>query len=995
MSLSSASLTPSPVPDAQTPPGLRIQLLGGFRVWVGDRVIPDEAWRPRATATLLKLLALAPAHRLHRDEVLEVLWPESPVATAANRLHSTLYAARRILEPDLPPRVPSAYLRMDGEQLVLCPNGALWTDVAAFEAAAVAADGSRDPAAYAAAIALYTGELLPEDRYEEWAASRREELHNRYVTLVRRMAELYEAQGNLGAAITTLERLVAAEPTDEAAAAMLMRLYATVGRRTEAIRLYRHLCEVLRRELEVAPAESTRRLYQEILHGSFPSRAMTALGPRGEGRWAAGSSPSLQVRHNLPAPLTSFIGRTQELAEVMRLLESSRLVTLTGVGGCGKTRLALEVAARVVERFADGVWLVELAALSDEALLVQMVASALGVREEPGRSLFDTLLTYLRPLQMLLVLDNCEHLVRGCASLAEQLLRTCPRLQILATSREAPGIAGETRWRVPSLRTPDPCALPAGDDLPARLTAYDAVHLFVDRARLAEPGFTLTPHNAPAVVQICHRLDGIPLAIELAAARVKVLSVEQIATRLDDALRLLTGGSRTALPRQQTLQATMDWSYNLLTPKEQTLLRRLAVFANGAILEAVEAICAGGDIDAAEVLDLLAALVDKSLVQVEELAGQAWYRLLEIIRQYAAEKLRAAGEEAEFRRRHRAWYLQLAERAEPESWGARQRLWLRRLELEYDNLRAALGWSISDPEGIDAGLRLAAALWNFWWMRGSLSEGRRWLEHLLARQDEASPAALAKALHAAGVIAYGLGDHVSAAHALERSLTLYRTLEDQRGIALNLVYLGMLARHQGNYAQALPLVEESLAIFQRIGDTWATAVALNVLGDIAIDRQDYPTARRLYEQGLALLRRVQDAWGIAFTLVHLSRIAYRQGEHQQAVMLCREALTLLQELGVPRGIAACLETLACVAAAQGQPVRATRLLGAAVALRESMGTPLPPSDRREYEEVLAALRSALDAEVFAEAWAAGRALTVPQAVAEALLIGPDTAPGAV
>ncbi len=989
MSFSSASA--QSVGDAHRssqPPGLRIQLLGGFRVWVGNRTIPDQAWRPRATATVLKLLALAPGHQLHRDEVLELLWPETPVATAANRLHGILYTARRILEPDLPPRARSAYLRMEGEQVALCPGGALWTDVAAFETAAASAETSQEPATCMAAITLYGGELLPEDRYEEWAVRRREELHARYVALVRRLAELCQAQGDLAGTIAALERLIAAEPTDEPAHVALMRLYAATGRRTQALRLYNQFRETLQRELEVEPEAATQRLYEDILRGDIPS--VQEVPAQGDWQAGRGVHPPAQRRHNLPVQLTSFIGREREIAEVTGLLTTSRLVTLTGTGGCGKTRLALEVAARVVDWFADGVWLVELAALTDGQLVVQAVASALGLRQQSGRPLVEILVDYAQPRHLLLVLDNCEHLVGACAALADLLLRDCPRLHILATSREPLGIAGETRWRVPSLDTPDPHTLPDGVDLPSLLAGYDAVRLFVDRARLSAPNFMLTPHNAAAVAQVCHRLDGLPLAIELAAARVNVLPVEQIAARLHDVFHLLGGGSRTALPRQQTLQAMMDWSYDLLSEKEQRLLRRLAVFADGATLEAAEAICTGNGIDAAEVLDLLAALVDKSLVIVEEHAGEARYRLLEIIRQYAAGKLQAAGEEAELRRRHRDWYLRLAERAEPESWGAAQRLWLERLELEHENLRAALAWSVADPQGAEAGLRLAAALWNFWWMRGYLSEGRRWLEQMLRRQEEAPLAARAKGLHASGVIAYALGDHATANQELEQSLALYQSLGDRRGIALNLTYLGMLARHRGEYARASTLLEKSATLLRGLGETWAMAVALNVLGDIAADQRDYATARAFYEQGLGLLRHVQDTWGIAFTLVHLGRVAYWQGEHRHAVLLCREALTLLQELGVPRGTAACLETLAGIAAARGQLDRATQLFGAAAALRRSLGTPSAPQERADNERVIAMLRAGLGAEAFAEAWAAGSTLPTTQAVAAALAVQPDT-----
>jgi len=384
--------------------------------------------------------------------------------------------------------------------------------------------------------------------------------------------------------------------------------------------------------------------------------------------------------NNLPRQLTSFIGREREMAEVKRLLTTTRLLTLTGSGGCGKTRLALQVAADLVEEFANGVWLVELAALTDPALVPQAVASALGVREEPGRPLLATLSDYLKAKRLLLLLDNCEHLVAACAYLAEALLRACPHLRILATSREALNIAGETVWRVPSLSLPDLLHLPSVE----HLTQYEAVRLFIERALISRPDFVLTSQGAPSVAQVCHRLDGIPLAIELAAARVKVLSVEQIAARLDNRFRLLTSGSRTALPRQKTLRAAIDWSYDLLSETERMVLRRLSVFAGGWTLEAAEAICVGEGIEWHEVLDPLMQLVDKSLVMMEEQGGTVRYRLLETVRQYGRDKLPASGEADVVRGRHRDWYLALAERAEPELLGSNQAVWLERLETEHD-----------------------------------------------------------------------------------------------------------------------------------------------------------------------------------------------------------------------------------------------------------------------------------------------------------------------
>src|SRR6516162_8486227 len=486
------------------------------------------------------------------------------------------------------------------------------------------------------------------------------------------------------------------------------------------------------------------------------------------------SPPPRSALHNLPMQLTSFVGREREIAETRRLLETTRLLTLTGPGGCGKTRLALRVAADSLEQFPDGVWLVELASLADPAFVPHTVAAALDVPEQPSRPVTDTLADYLRTKKLLLLVDNCEHLHAACQSLIDHLLRECAAVRILATSRVALGVEGESTYRVPSLRLPDsPHSLPA-----AQLAEYDAIRLFVDRAALAQSGFTLTERTAPAIAQICRRLDGMPLAIEFAAARVRMLSPDQIAARLDDRFRLLTAARRQILPRQQTLRATMDWSYDLLSEPEQALLRRLSVFAGGWPFEAAEAVCAGDGVAAPAILDLLTQLVDKSLVIAETHGGEARYRLLETVRQYGAEKLQGAGEAAEVRRRHRDWFVALAEQAEPELRGMRQRLWSDRLEMEHDNLRAAYEWTMTEPEGRREGLRLATALFSFWRSIGYWSEGHEWLEQGLLSSGDVAPSIRAKALANAALFAW-------------------RARKDERAIAL---------------------AEEGLAVCKEVGD---------------------------------------------------------------------------------------------------------------------------------------------------------------------------------
>jgi predicted ATPase len=683
--------------------------------------------------------------------------------------------------------------------------------------------------------------------------------------------------------------------------------------------------------------------------------------------------------NNLPIQLTSFIGREREKVEVKRLLSASRFLTLTGSGGAGKTRLALQVAAEALEGFPDGVWLVELAALSDPSLVPKMVASALDVPEQPGRALTGTLADSLRGKSVLVILDNCEHLVAACAHLTTALLRACPRLRILATSREALGVAGETTWRVPSLSIPDPQCLPSLD----RLTEYEAVRLFIDRALASAPQFAVTSGNAAAVAQVCHRLDGIPLALELAAARVKVLAVEQIAARLDDRFRLLTGGSRTALPRQQTLRAAMDWSYDLLSQNERAVLQRLSVFVGGCTLEAAEAVCVGDSVEASAILDFLTQLVDKSLVVAETQGGEARYRLLETVRRYGLERLMEAGRAADSRRRHRDWYLALAEQAEPELLGGPLRdSWLERLETEHDNLRAALQWSKAERDGAEAGLRLAGVLFWFWHTLGHWSEGRGWMEGALIRSSDAPVSSLPKVLYGAAQFAWRQGDDERAIALSEQGLALSRELGDNTYIFWCLNSRGVVALRQGRYDQALALYEESLVISRRIGDKGLYQQALSALAVLAIIEGDHDWAAGFCEEALALAR-ADVGTRDSRALRNQGLLAMRQHNYKLATGLYAEGLVLCT--GRKSWVAEdCLEGFASAASGQGNFERGTRLFAAAEALREILGRDRLPPFQTEYDRRVASARAALGDAAFSAAWADGRAMTLEQAIEYAL-----------
>jgi predicted ATPase/class 3 adenylate cyclase len=725
--------------------------------------------------------------------------------------------------------------------------------------------------------------------------------------------------------------------------------------------------------------------------------------------------------NNLPQDSTSFIGRKKEIAEVRALLGTTRLLTLTGAGGCGKTRLALHVAAEILEQHADGAWLVELAALGRPELVPQAVATVLGIREVTGQTLVQTLVENLQSKHLLLILDNAEHLQPACAKLAREMSRTCPQLTIVATSRVRLGIDGESAYRVPSLTTPDPKL----EATPERLLQFESARLYVDRAQQTMPRFAVTEQNAPALASVCRRLDGIPLAIELAAARMRSMSVEELDRRLDQRFRIVTGGARTAPRRQQTLRALIDWSYDLLDDSEKNLLCRVAAFSGGCTLQAAETVCAGDGIEEWEVLDLLTSLSDKSLVVAEEHDIATRYHLLETVRQYAGERLMESGTGKAVREGHRNHFLALAEEAESELMGAAQAKWLERLEVEHENLRAALEWSLAAAESA-GGLRLCGALWRFWWTRGHLSEGREWCQRALGKAggDERT-AERAKVLYAAGAMAYYQGDYPSARARSEESLAIRRQLGDRRGLASSLNILGNVAVDQGDFASAQTLFEESLAIDRELGDQRGIAAMLSNLGSVAQNKGDYQAAATLYEESLAIIRELGDRGGIAIVLIclglaacgekdypaarmrleeslaigrelgdrrnmamsltSLGYVADEQGDFVSACALYQEGLVIQRELGDMGGVPTSLEGLAATVAALDDALGAARIWGAAERLREEIGSPMAPNERPRYHRRVAAARAALGDDVsFDRAWQDGRALTRSRAIEIAL-----------
>ena len=975
------SLDPKQVRGPAAPGGakgdaVRVWLLGGFRVTVGSRPIAEDEWRLKKAAALVKLLALAPAHIQHREQIMNVLWPHLSMKAASNNLRQALYAARRILAPD--PSVGSWYLGADADSLVLCPKGDLWVDVEGFEAAALSARRIREPDAYEAAIELYVGELLPEDRYEEWAEDRRGELDETHVSLFLGLASVHEEREDHGSAIEVLRTLTRKESTNEEAHAGLMRLYALSGRKADALRQYEFFEGIVSRELGTGPSASTRALKEEIASGRFPPEMARPLTPGSRGLSLEVSQPP---QHNLPVPRTSFVGRQYELPKVKQTLAMTRLLTLTGAGGSGKTRLALEVATGLVAIYADGVWLAELAGFSEPELAPQAVASVLGVREQPGQTLVGALANHLNERKLLLLLDNCEHVVDAVAHLVDFLLGSCSHLRVLTTSREPLGVEGEVLFPVPSLSVPTGSPKSASE-----IGAHDSVRLFAERTRVRLPDFVLTEENAPAVSEVCRRLEGIPLAIELAAARMGTLATEQVAERLEDSLGLLSAGPRTASPRHRTIRDTIGWSYGLLSEREREAFDRLAVFAGGFTLEAAEAVCPGGRITQGEVLDLLSHLVDKSLVAAEaSMAGRVRYHMLEPVRQYTLERLHRSDEAETAHRRHAVYFFGLADRAAPELRGPGQVEWLERLEADNDNLRAAMAW-LQENDEVETAVRMAWALWIFWLMHAHMDEGRRWIEAALAKGENLTVQERGRALWVQASTYYGKGTPEQIERMCEEAASLFRQVGDKPGLAHPIAGLASAAMQRGDLRRATALFKESLELAREVDDKWGVSSVLGHLGSISLAQGDFEQATRYLEEGLSLSNEIGNKLSVSTTLYNLALAAQGQGNYERAEELYAEGLRSSAVTGDKANIAYCIEGLAQVAAVQEKMERAARLFGAAEAALEAAGGAVYVyvQDRSVHDQMVDTVHSRMDEVLFSSAWSEGSTMPSGEAVEYAL-----------
>lgn len=927
--------------SAVTPSVFRLCLLGTFEV---QKMLSDSGGnsnrtilihlRVRKSESLLAYLALHPEPH-SREKLAALFWGDVSDRQARDSLRNAFAVLRKHLGDDL--------LIATRDSAQLNQEFPLWIDAVEFKRQIDTTPQS--------ALGLYRGELLA-DFYDDWIVPKRDEYRDLYLDALLRLTQQFRAQSEYGKAIEFAQKILKVDAANERAHQNLMFCYVSTGNRSAALHQYEECKRMLHDELAVVPSPETTALYQWIRQTP--------------------SAPAFEARlTNLPIPLTSFIGRQREIGEVRENLANTRLLTLTGAGGSGKTRLAIQVANEFVDSFKDGVWWVELAALTDATLVPQAVAKTLGVQENAQQPLTESLVNYLRSKQLLLVLDNCEHLLTDCAQLGVALLSACPYLQILATSRERLGILGERVWQVPTMSLPESRAYSITD----LLINYESIRLFFERAIAVKSDFTLTEWNASTVTEICQRLDGIPLAIEMAAARVQALSLQEIAARLDERFSLLTTGDRIALPRHQTLHALIDWSYDLLSSDEQTLLRRLSVFAGGFTLDAAEEICADETLHQNRILDLLSHLIAKSLVMVEVREGEARYRMLEMIRQYAYEKLRRVGEAESVHRHHLGYFLKMTEDADSRLHGGEQLIWLNRLEAEHDNLRAALVWCLEHDS--QSGLQLATSLWQFWILRGYLVEGRQILQGMLKVSSEHT-SLRAKALISLARVNFRLeseeGQFIKEKIRLEESLAIYQELDDKRGSsrayqflgaivllngehehawfafekslahalaadsksdgAASTHFLGVLFDAEGDYSQARNFMEKSLALFRELGDQPEVCSMFLNVGFMRIGDEHW---RAVDEETILIMRSIGTRSAIGYTLANLGMLARAEGDYTRAKDLLEASLTEFRASGDRAGVGQVLGQLGNLARVSGDHQQAKAFLEASLELRREIG----------------------------------------------------------
>ena len=1026
--------------------------LDGFTVKMNSR---------RAVALLAYLALTKGKHR--RDSLINLFWPDYDQTRARTLLRRNFYILNKAIGSD--------WLERDDENIGLNTAADIWVDVDSFHDFLAECESHRHAPSeicpsclqpLTKAAGLYKNDFLKgfsmkdSHNFDDWQFSQTQSLRSEMIRALERLGHCLREDGKYEKAITYAGRWLEMDRADEEAHRLLMESYAKTGRRSAALRQYEECVNILEKELGEAPQEETLKLYRAIKENAFSNEKVSPTGEASPTERGASMKRQVQLakfprdlpdpqrwegkgvekKPNLPLPPSPLIGREKELPELRELLlnENIRLTTLTGTGGSGKTLLALQVALDLVGVFEHDAYFVDLSPVRDPDLVVFIIAKTLGVREIGGQALFESLKEFIYKKHMLLLLDNFEQVVEAGPKLVE-LLGACPRLKILVTSREELMVRGEQVFRL------SPLDLPKSDlntTSLKELTRNEAVRLFVERAVSAKHDFTLTKENASTIARIVIRLDGLPLAIELAAARIRLFQPQDILSRLDDRFRLLADGSRDLPARQRSLQSTLDWSHDLLEKEDKVLFRRLAVFVGGCTLEGVEAVSkTAGDLDI-DILEGISSFVSKNLLrQVEAYSeginGEPRFSMLETIRKYGLEQLRESGEEEEIRQHHTEFYLALAEKADPELRGRDQLQWLDRLELEHDNLRAALEWSLeggvwawsSLSESTDVPLRLAATLWTFWYMSDYLVEGGEWLEKVLSIRTKSAQrsSARTKVLIGAGFLAHLQGDYDRATARFNEGLSRSRESGDKWGIAYSLNGLGAVARIQGDLGRATPLLEESLALSREIEDKVSIAWSLRFLGLTESNQGNYDRALRLLEESMTRFREMEDKISVSYTLPALSYVVLKKDDYNRALELLEENLTLARELGEKgwmasalhrlgnmallqedygraaellkeslsllderskRNIAWCLEDLAGVAVGQGQQGEAARFYGAAEVLRHASATPMPPSDREIYDRRVDSVRAGLGEEAFASAWKEGQTMSVEESIKYAL-----------
>lgn len=1008
----------APVKGASLERILHVQLLGGFQLIWGETAL-TTVHSPRLQALLAYLILHSDAPQ-SRQHLAFIFFPDSSESQARTNLRNLFHLLHEAL-PDA-----DLFLGASTQQLQWRQDAPFTLDVTRFEAALHTAVTIAE---WQAAVELYHGDLVP-GCYDDWILPERERLRQGFIGALEQLVARHEQAQEYLVARQRAQQLLSTDPLSEETYRTLMRLSALSGDRAGVVRFYNQCVNVLQRELGVAPDAETVGAYQEFLQ--------ILAQPQIENHFVQN-----EKRHdNLPLSLTRLRGRVSDVQAVQELVVNNRLVTLVGAGGVGKTRLALATAQELKQVFPDGVWFVDLAPLSEPTQVTPAIASVLGVRERPGTSLPDVLTEYLGERHLLLLLDNCEHLVQAVGGVAEQLLQSAAELTILATSRESLRVEGEVTWRVASLVVPSDMELQAirgtaDAEQFARLLESPSIQLFADRAAAALPTFALTRENIQAVGQICQRLDGIPLALELGAARVKLLSVQQIGERLNECFQLLTDGSRTVLPRHQTLRGTMGWSYRLLSDKEQIFLRRLAVFVGGFTLEAAEQVVGQSGIAPSEVLDLLSLLQEKSLVEVEPQDDAVRNRLLETVRQYAFEKLVESGELESMRQRHATYYLALAERDLPpdsldafRAFAPAELLRFNRMICEQGNLRAALTWAETAPGSLELGMRLLRAMGGFFIHSGNWDEGVKRLKTVLAHPDASEhPSMQARLYYLLGQL-HGLqSEYVATEKELAQSLTLFQSIGDGRMIAAVMGRLGWLARERGDARAARRWLEQAVAMNRQLKVMANLAGDLFTLAGVAVMEEDVESAKELLVEAQEICRKVNcSELHKGWILYHLGQVAELEGKFVDAMRLHAESLRIFEGFGakhigavyahhgmgeaaLAQGdatfakthlnqaiqlarqlrdrtvIAFCLAGFGGVATLEKEPERAALLWGAALALRQSIGAHSAPSVRATHERLIAQARTQIGDRAFENAWAKGAAMSQDEAIDSALQSG--------